>query len=241
MTRVVGYCRVSTEEQGQGDSLDAQKASITRFCTLQDLEIIGWETDDTSASTLAREGLKRALATVDRGDASGLVAAKLARFTRSVADLEDLKKQGMGKRWRLWLVQENIDTETIMGAAFLQMLTVFAELERRETGKRTKDLLAYAKSQGQPLGAVPYGWRRIPVTRDALGRRVGERGRLVPDPETSEVVRMMAGWHGAGESLSGIARRLNEARIPGAMGGAWTATSVRRVLKASAPQLAAVG
>src|SRR6185369_14248687 len=125
-----------------GDSLDAQEARIRSYCVANRLELVRIEVDDTSASTLAREGLDRARAAVAAGEAEGIVVTKLDRLTRSVRDLEHLKAEGMGTSWRLFSVEEQVDTETPTGNMFLQLLTVFAEWERKTTAKRTKDLLA---------------------------------------------------------------------------------------------------
>jgi len=241
MTRVIGYCRVSTEEQGAGDSLAAQEAAIRAHCTARGLELVRVETDaGFSASTLDREGLYRARDAIMAGEASGLVVVKLDRLTRSVADLCDLRRDGgLGHTWELISIAEQIDTESPMGNAFLQILTVFAELERKNTGRRTKDLLAYAKSQGQPLGGVPYGWRRVKVERDANGRRVGERGRLERDEGQQRTLGLIRALRERdGYSLEQVAASLNANGVTGGRGGRWTKAQVRRVLKASAPQAA---
>jgi len=238
MTRVIGSVRVSTEEQGQGDSLEAQEASIRAYCARSHLELVRIEVDDTSASTLTREGLDRARAAIAQGEASGIVVTKLDRLTRSVRDLEHLKEQGMGAKggWRLFSVEEQVDTETPTGNMFLQLLTVFAEWERRTTAKRTKDLLAYARAQGQHLGGVPYGWRRVTVARDANGRRVGERGRLERDEKQQDALYLMRSYRAEGMSFAAIAAAMNDSGTLGAKGGRWTPAQVLRVLRASVPQ-----
>ena len=63
-TRVIGYVRVSTDQQADGGvSLAAQRAKLAAYCTALDLELVGVEEDaGLSAKTLARPGLQRALA-----------------------------------------------------------------------------------------------------------------------------------------------------------------------------------
>ena len=40
--KAIGYVRVSTEEQArEGISLEAQRAKITTYCELNDLELVG--------------------------------------------------------------------------------------------------------------------------------------------------------------------------------------------------------
>ncbi len=232
VTRVIAYCRVSTEEQGLGDSLDAQQARLRAHCIAHSLELVRVESDSASASTLTREGLGRALATIEQGGASGLVVVKLDRLTRSVRDLVALRDQGMGDEWRLISLAEQVDTSTPTGRMFMTLIVTLAEWERETTAARTKDLLAYARSQGQHLGAVPYGWKRVKVQRDANGRRVGERGRLERDTEQQRVLVWMHELKAADLSLEGIASQLNGAAITASRGGRWTKMGVWRALKA---------
>lgn len=243
MTRVIGYVRVSTEEQArEGLSLAHQKARIRHHCDVAGLELVDIELDaGLSASTLAREGLERARAAIGRDEASGLVVVKLDRLTRSVRDLVALKEQGMGESWSLVSLAEAVDTKTPTGRMFLTLIVTLAEWERETTAARVKDTLAHARAQGQPLGAVPFGYKRVKVERDAGGRRVGPQGRLVEDEAQQRVIALMRALRDRdGYSQSQIAAALNADGVLGAQGKArsWTATSVRRVLKASAPQAA---
>ncbi len=89
---VIGYCRVSTEEQAaNGQSLDAQRAKVEGYAKLYDLELVGVIVDaGVSAKSLNRPGLQEALAKLRKGEAEGLVICKLDRLTRSVSDWQEL-------------------------------------------------------------------------------------------------------------------------------------------------------
>jgi DNA invertase Pin-like site-specific DNA recombinase len=81
-----------------------------------------------------------------------------------------------------------VDTTTPQGAAMTQVLAVFAELERRLIGERTKVALAVKKAQGVKLGrprTLPaeviertgserHGWSR--VSPGELGSGQDRRG-----------------------------------------------------------------
>ncbi len=89
--RIIAYVRVSTAKQADhGNSLAAQKARLESYAQAFELEIVGFEVDMASASTLERPGLQRALAALDEFRAEGLLVAKLDRLTRSVRDLCEL-------------------------------------------------------------------------------------------------------------------------------------------------------
>jgi hypothetical protein len=87
--RVVGYVRVSTEQQAQeGVSLDAQRARIKAYCVSQAISLVDVIVDDGySAKSLERPGLRAALRMLADGKADGIVVVKLDRLTRSVKDL----------------------------------------------------------------------------------------------------------------------------------------------------------
>jgi DNA invertase Pin-like site-specific DNA recombinase len=86
--RVIGYVRVSTEEQAlSGAGLEAQRRAITAECKRR-----GWELLETiedagySAKDLKRPGVQEALRALEAGDAKALVVAKLDRLSRSMLD-----------------------------------------------------------------------------------------------------------------------------------------------------------
>ncbi len=241
--RLVAYIRVSTNMQAdEGHSVEEQEARIRSYCSTYDHELVGAFSDPgASASTLKREGLQAALTEVLNGRAGGLIVTKLDRLTRSVKDLGQLIEEGAGSKYALVSVVDHLDTNTASGRLTLNILVSVSQWEREATGERTKAVLRYMKSQGQHLGAVPYGYRLVKVTRDKEGRRVGAHGHLVPVTEQQAVLLTMRERSAAGASLATIAAELNDNHIPASRGGRWTKMGVWRALKASAPQLAAVG
>lgn len=90
--KVIGYVRVSTEEQAtQGVSLAAQEAKLRQYRELFGHDLVEVVNDGgQSAKTLNRPGLQSALAALKNGQADGLLVLKLDRLTRSVRDLGEL-------------------------------------------------------------------------------------------------------------------------------------------------------
>src|SRR6476661_5883591 len=117
--RVIGYIRVSTDEQATGgQSLGAQRAKINDYARLYDLELVAVIEDaGVSAKSLNRPGLQKALAMLRSGKVDGLVIAKLDRLTRSVADWQTLIDDYFGERAgkQLFSVADSIDTRTAAG------------------------------------------------------------------------------------------------------------------------------
>jgi DNA invertase Pin-like site-specific DNA recombinase len=207
--RIIGYLRVSTEEQANSHlGLDAQRTAILaeaerRGWTLADLTFI--EDAGFTAKNLKRPGIRAALKALEAGDADVLVVAKLDRLTRSMADFTGLLQAAAKHRWALIALDLQVDTSTANGEAMAYVVAVFANLERRLISERTKAGLAEAarhKTLGRP--------RTLPA--DIVGRIVAERQQ--------------------GTTLQAIADHLTADGVPGAQGGQrWYPSTVRAVLQ----------
>jgi DNA invertase Pin-like site-specific DNA recombinase len=138
---LVGYARVSTEEQNLALQLDA-------------LTVAGCQQvfQDEGASGAARDrvALNAALAALEPGDV--LVTWKLDRLGRSLAHLIEiishLEEQGIGFR----SISEAIDTTTASGRLLFHVMGALAEFERALISERTRAGMAAAKARGQHLG-----------------------------------------------------------------------------------------
>ncbi|HWR46800.1 MAG TPA: recombinase family protein [Pseudonocardiaceae bacterium] len=203
---VVGYLRVSTEEQAvSGLGLAVQRTAIATECARRGMELLVVHIDaGISGKNLVRPGLTAALADLDAGRGAVLMVAKLDRLSRSVHDATGLLLRADRAGWGLIALDANVDTTTPQGAAMTQVLAVFAELERRLIGERTKAALAVKKAQGVKLG----------------------RPRVLP----TEVVERIRAARAQGGSWSAIARDLNADATPTAQGGGkWYPATVRYV------------
>jgi len=218
--RGYGYVRVSTEEQLSGVSLAAQEEKIRAWASLKDVDLVEVIRDEGySGKNLKRPGFERLLELIRGPEAEAVVVYKLDRLTRSTSDLlfliEKVFKEG---NTRFFSISEEIDTESAMGKFFLTVMGAMAQMERELIGERTRMSLQYKKSQGESLGLVPFGYRRV-------------AGRLEPDLEEEAIVGKMRMWKEAGESYRGIARRLQEEGIkPRRPGYGWNAATVRVIL-----------
>lgn len=161
--RVLGYVRVSTEEQAeQGVSMDAQAERLRAYCKASDLELVRLEFDNgVSAKTVAkRPGLRRILRDLRAGRAEGLVVAKLDRLSRSVRDVLDLVDEAGRCGWQVHSIAEKLDTSTPAGRFTLTVLAGLSQMEREQTSERTKEALAHLRRQGKRTsGKAPFGYR----------------------------------------------------------------------------------
>lgn len=226
-TQVIGYARVSTEEQASdGVSLGAQVEKIRAYAALYDLDLVEVIVDaGVSAKTLHRPGLTRALDMLRSGAASGLVVAKLDRLSRSVGDWNTLIDGYFGEKAgkTLMSVADSIDTRTAAGRLVLNVLMSVAQWEREAIGERTRDALRFKKGKGERVGQVPFGYR---LADDGVN--------LVRDEAGQEAVATVRELRAAGLSIRRIADEMNRRGIPAQEGGRWHPTTVQRLLATAA-------
>lgn len=216
--RVIGYIRVSTDEQERsGLGLEAQEAKVRAYCDLYGHELIALEVDAASGKNLRREGLDHALAKLRTKGAEGLVIAKLDRLTRSVRDMGELLERYFSGLASLLVVAEQIDTSTASGRMVLNLLTTVAQWERETIGERTKDALRAKRARGGKTGGdVPYGFTL-------------EDGQLVEQDTEQKAIRLILDLRAEGYSFQRIAGQLNADGITTKRGCQWTPTQARRL------------
>lgn len=209
MMRVVGYVRVSTEEQGaSGLSLEAQAKKLKAYAVAMELELIEVISDTASAKTLTRPGLQSALEALSTGRAEGLLVAKLDRLTRSVRDLAELveryfseskssRKKAIQPVFHLLSVGDSINTRTASGRMVLNILASISEWEREAIVERTRDALSVKRAKGERLGAIPFGFQLGP---DGL--------TLVENTEEQKAISRVCNLRDTGLSQRAIAEQL---------------------------------
>ena len=137
---MIGYARVSREEQNPQYQLDALQAS---GC-VQIFE------DRVSGAGFERAGLDQALAALEPG--SVLVVWKLDRLGRSMLEtvkiVLDLDRRGVGFR----SLTESFDTKTALGRGVLALLAAVAEDERDRLLERTRAGMRAARRAGKHVG-----------------------------------------------------------------------------------------
>lgn len=225
--KVVGYIRVSTDEQANsGLSLEAQRAKVEGYAKLYDLDLIAVIEDaGQSAKTLKRDGLQRALTMLDKGKVQGVVIAKLDRLTRSVADWQKLIDGYFGEKAgkQLFSVTDSIDTRTAAGRLVLNVLLSVAQWEREAIGERTRDALQHKIRKGERCGKIRFGYD---LAKDGK--------TLVPNRIEQNAIKLIRQLREAGESFRAIAIELNKRSIATKEGRPWIHTSVAGILTRAA-------
>ncbi len=159
MTTMIGYLRVSTEEQANsGLGLEAQRETIQRYADAHDWDVVWYEDAGLSAKSLDRPQLQAALDRLDtstsRRDVDGIVVAKLDRLSRSVVDFAGVLDLARARKWALVAIDLGVDTSTPTGELVANVMMSVAQWERRVIGERTSAAMQAAKRAGRHMGRV---------------------------------------------------------------------------------------
>lgn len=147
MGRIIGYCRVSTEDQ----NLDMQEQAIEKYAKEKGLELIMY-VEKISSRQVERQELEHAIKAATSGDL--FVVFKLDRLARSTKELFTLTGELNEKGVEFVSINDAFDTTTPTGKAMFGMLAVFAEFERDIIQQRTKAGLESARKRGR-IGGRP--------------------------------------------------------------------------------------
>lgn len=167
---ILGYARVSTEDQNLDAQLDALRASGAQRIF----------SDKISGSLRKRPELDRLLDQLREGDV--IVVTKYDRLARSLRDLLDIveviKARGAGFR----SLAEDIDTTTPAGRLVFHVFASIAQFERERISERTKEGLEAARKRGRVGGRPPAlssaQREEVRRMRDVDGRNLTEISEL---------------------------------------------------------------
>lgn len=193
--RMVGYARVSTEDQ---DNAGQRAELLAAGCSVVFEE-------KASGSRDNRPELARCLKLLRAGDT--LVVARLDRLGRSVTHLLTTLERLRGRGVHFKSLRDNVDTSTASGKFLLAILASVAEFERDLIRERTLAGLATARREGR-VGGNPKLRARDPSTLRLM--------RLArADAELNRLRDVSLRWRGLVERLrpheswEAIARRIN--------------------------------
>lgn len=228
--KVIGYARVSTEEQArEGISLESQQQKIKAYCELYGHELVEIIVDaGQSAKNVQRDGMQKLInLTAKKVCVQGIVVYKLDRLFRNVEEALSYTRQWDRKGIALHSVNEQLDTRSAMGRFFFTIMASIAELERNVIGERTADALKYKREKGEKTGGdVPFGYDE--KIRD--GVKV-----LFPNKKEQQTLQYARTLRAKGMSLRSIAKQLQDSKVRTKQGHTtWTAMQVSRLLKHSA-------
>ena len=174
--RAALYARVSSEEQVEGYSVDAQRRAFQALC-----EGRGWTPhreyieEGKSARTEnlnKRPVFNQMIADALSGQFDVLVVHKLDRFSRNLRVTLDYFDRLLKAKVAFVSINEQMDFTTPSGKVHLALLGAFAQYYSDNLSQETKKGWAERRAQGLYCGPLPFGVMK------------GEDGVSVPHPNS---------------------------------------------------------
>jgi len=222
--KVVGYVRVSTDEQTLGP--EAQKDAIRGWCGANGAVLVAVHEDlGVSGATPVekRPGLNLALDALAREGAGVLLVAKRDRLARDV--LVGAVSERMVERLgaRVLSADGAGNGEGPENQLMRHLIGCFAAYERALIGARTKAALRVKKLRGERVGAVPLGYRLS-----------ANPAMLEPDPREQEAIALIRELRETGLSLRAIDRELRGRGFTSRTGRPWHVQTLANILRTDA-------
>ena len=244
------YIRLSREDgdKVESNSITSQREILKEYLKLHpDIELHDFYIDDGwSGTNFDRPGFIRMMEDIYSGDVNCVIVKDLSRFGRNYTDAGNyLDNIFVRLQIRFIALKNGIDTATNNMNAATRCITVGVQNVINEslaatTSVNVRGTLNVNREQGKFIGSfASYGYMKDP----------NDHHKLIIDPETAPVVRMIFEKFIDGCSIIGIAKDLNEMGIPNPtaykklkgfnykhpagkkLDGLWPDSSVRRILR----------
>ena len=221
---VAVYCRVSTLQEIQHNSLEAQRSYYTKYIASHP----GWVLVDIYADQASgrnnkkMEEFQRMMADCRAGKMDLILVKSISRMGRNTVDLleacSELKCLG---------VEVYFEVEKLYASdpKAIRMLTIFASVYQNESETKSFAIawghrVKFADGSSKMANRICYGYGH------------NEAGELTPIPEKATVVCMLYDWHRQGWSLRRMSAELQTLNIPSPRGKPqWGIESIRKILQ----------
>ncbi|MCL2172728.1 MAG: recombinase family protein [Candidatus Bathyarchaeota archaeon] len=222
MKRVCAYCRVSTEQDDQLNSLENQKRYFEQYIGNNvDWEFCGLYVDEGISGTSAekRADFMRMVADAENKKFDLLLTKEISRFARNTLDsifyTRKLKGLGVG----VLFMNDNINTLDNDAELRLTIMSSIAQEESRKTSERVKWGQKRCMERGVVFGNGLFGYHL-------------KSGKLTINEEQAKVVRLIFDLYLSGKGIHLIRKELEKQAFLSPSGNVkWNTVSVLWILK----------
>ena len=222
--RVAAYCRVSTDEEEQLSSYEAQKTYYTdKIMCNKEWTMVGIFADEgiTGTSAKKRPEFLHMIRLCKQKKIDIILTKSISRFARNTVDclkyIRILRELGISVVFE----KENINTLESDSELLITLLGAFAQAESESISANVR----WGKRQAMREGKANIQYKKL------YAFEKGADGKLRIIPEQAEVVRRIYRQYLSGMSLRMIKHELESEHIPNAAGGTtWTTTVLRSIL-----------
>lgn len=221
---VAAYCRVSTEEEEQQSSYEAQCSYYTdKIMGNPEWNMAGIYADEgiSGTSTKKRESFNRMIRKCRQKKIDLILTKSISRFARNTLDclryVRALKEMGIG----VWFEKENINTLDMDTELILTFMGAFAQSESESISANVKWGIRHAMKEGK----VSINFEKL------YGYRLDADGNPELDPDQSAVVIEIFNQFLRGASLRMIKEYLEEKGVLNPSGDhRWNIAQIGKIL-----------
>ena len=209
--RAATYVRVSSEDQVDGYSLDAQRRAIAEFCQARDWDITRQYADEGKSawveSAAKRPEFNQMLTDAGKREFDVVVTHSLDRLSRNLMVTLNAFHTFASNGVTYVSATQEIDYSTPEGTLFMTMVAAFAQYFSDNLSGHTKKGLRERVRQGLFNGEPPFGYQRCDP--ECLGLDESHTG-CHPDPETAQIVaELFERYAGGSHSQATLAQWMN--------------------------------
>ena len=223
--QVAAYCRVSTEDEEQQSSYEAQCSYYTdKIMANPEWIMAGIFADEgiTGTSTKKRDDFNRMIRKCKKKKIDLILTKSISRFARNTLDTIQytrmLRAMGIG----IYFEKENINTLDMDSEMLITMLGAFAQAESESISRN----VAWGKRKAIRDGKVTVNFKQL------YGYYLREDGSPSFYPDKAAVVRFIYQQFLYGDSLQMIKKRLDQEGIPNPKGEpGWQIATIKSILK----------
>ena len=222
--RVAAYCRVSTEEEEQQSSYEAQCTYYTdKIMTNPEWTMAGIFADEgiTGTSTKKRDDFNRMIRKCRQKKIDLILTKSISRFARNTLDslkyIRALKELGIG----IIFEKENINTLEMDTELIITFMSAFAQSESESISANVR----WGKRQAMKEGKTSVNFKKL------YGYFLDSEGNPQVDSDKAAVIRSIFNRYLQGASLRMIRQALEAAGIPNPAGSEkWGIDQIRSIL-----------
>ena len=223
--RVAAYCRVSTDDEEQPTSYEAQKTYYTdKIMSNPAWTMAGIFADEGITGTQARKRPEflRMIRLCKQKKIDLVLAKSISRFARNTVDCLNYIRVLKGLGIAVIFEKENINTLETDSELITTMMGAFAQAESESMSANIR----WGKRQAMREGKVSFQYTRL------YGYRKGQDNTPEIIPEEAEVIKTIFKTYLAGETLQAIKNQLNEEKIPTpGKSEEWSVAVLQRILR----------
>lgn len=220
--RVAAYCRVSTDDEEQLTSYEAQVSHYSSHIQQNpEWEFAGIYADEaiSGSNTKKRTDFNRLIEDCMAGKIDYVITKSVSRFARNTLDTLNYTRQLKEKNIPVFFEKENIISTDSKGELMLAIMASIAQEESRSTSQNVKMGIAFRFQKGQ----MQINHNRF------MGYTKDENKQLVIVPEEAEIVKRI---YREGASLLEIGRGLEvDGILTAANKPKWRPETVKKILQ----------